>query len=403
MIRQSDLHYRSCATIGGNPTANYGVTPYTYHWSPSASLNSATISNPCASPTVTTTYTVTVTDHLGCTATDNVTVTVNPKPTVTVTASPSSTICTGFGTILTASGATSYSWSPSTGLSATTGTSVTASPTTTTTYTVTGTDNNGCTNTSSITVTVASPPPAFTISGNFDNCATTCQYTISPFTTTNTTWTWSVNGSPAQAFTTNPFTINWGTSGLNLLSSGGTITVTATNSGCTTTSTFKVSGCCQGDGNVKVYNDTTINATPNPQVSNGSIIINGILTISGTNTNVIWSADKVKLGSNAKIIINQGCTLYITNNSDLYACSSMWDGIYVNGTGIVNIDGSSIIEDAINAVVSNTGGVFKISQSTLLNNYNNIIINPYSGTYSSYIKGSKLYSMKTGLQKIKPE
>ncbi len=58
--------------IGGNPTASNGISPYTYLWTPSSGLNSTTIANPIATSTVTTTYTVTVTDAIGCSAKDSV-------------------------------------------------------------------------------------------------------------------------------------------------------------------------------------------------------------------------------------------------------------------------------------------------------------------------------------------
>ena len=47
-----------------------------YSWSPVTGLSSASVSNPTAKPSVTTTYTLTVTDARGCKASDNVTVTV---------------------------------------------------------------------------------------------------------------------------------------------------------------------------------------------------------------------------------------------------------------------------------------------------------------------------------------
>jgi gliding motility-associated-like protein len=49
-------------------------------WSPATGLSDAAIADPIASPTITTTYTVQVTDSIGCTATDDVTVTVNDPP-----------------------------------------------------------------------------------------------------------------------------------------------------------------------------------------------------------------------------------------------------------------------------------------------------------------------------------
>jgi len=84
--------------------------------------------------------------------------TVNASP-FTVTPA-TSTICLGTSTILTASGAASYSWSPATGLSSATGASVTANPRTTTTYTVTATYANGTVSTATATVKVNSIPLA---------------------------------------------------------------------------------------------------------------------------------------------------------------------------------------------------------------------------------------------------
>ncbi|MFI5150587.1 MAG: PKD domain-containing protein [Bacteroidia bacterium] len=67
-------------------TASGGDSVYTYQWIPAAGLSSATISNPVATPSVTTTYTVIVSDNCG-TPTDSamVTVTVYPLPVVSFT------------------------------------------------------------------------------------------------------------------------------------------------------------------------------------------------------------------------------------------------------------------------------------------------------------------------------
>ena len=62
--------------IGGNPTASGGTAPYTYNWTPTESLDDASIANPIASPIAATTYTVIVTDDNGCEDTDEMTVTV---------------------------------------------------------------------------------------------------------------------------------------------------------------------------------------------------------------------------------------------------------------------------------------------------------------------------------------
>jgi len=54
--------------------STYYGNSYSYLWTPSTGLNSATIHNPNASPTVTTTYYVTVRDQWGCTWRDSVTI-----------------------------------------------------------------------------------------------------------------------------------------------------------------------------------------------------------------------------------------------------------------------------------------------------------------------------------------
>ncbi len=126
-----------------------------FSWLPTTGLSAANTQNPVASPTVTTTYTVTSLSG-NCTSTDAVIVTVNPVPTVT--ASPASvTICAGSPTTLVGGGASTYNWQPGN----LNGASVSVSPASTTTYTVTGTTASGCTNTATSTVTT-NPLPTVT-------------------------------------------------------------------------------------------------------------------------------------------------------------------------------------------------------------------------------------------------
>lgn len=54
----------------------------TYSWTPSASLNNGTIANPIANPSVTTMYTVNISNYGNCTVPATVLVRVNPTPTV---------------------------------------------------------------------------------------------------------------------------------------------------------------------------------------------------------------------------------------------------------------------------------------------------------------------------------
>jgi hypothetical protein len=65
------------ALLGGSPTASGTLGPYTYVWTPSATLDNNTLANPNATPIITTIYSVTVTDiSTGCAANANVTITV---------------------------------------------------------------------------------------------------------------------------------------------------------------------------------------------------------------------------------------------------------------------------------------------------------------------------------------
>ncbi|MBI1838066.1 MAG: PKD domain-containing protein, partial [Flavobacteriia bacterium] len=98
--------------IGDAPSATGGNGVYTYSWSPSATLSNATVSNPTASPVAPTTYTLTVTDGLGCTATDAVSITMSGSPVIT-NATTTQTICSGTtASIIPTSSVvgTTYSW-----------------------------------------------------------------------------------------------------------------------------------------------------------------------------------------------------------------------------------------------------------------------------------------------------
>lgn len=142
--------------IGSNTTLN-GTGGGTYVWTPAASLSNASIYNPIASPTVTTTYILTVASG-SCSDNDTITIVVNSLPTANAGADDA--ICFGSSTSLSASGGTGFNWSPSTGLSSSTINNPVADPTATTTYTVEVTDANGCVDTDEITITVNALPTA---------------------------------------------------------------------------------------------------------------------------------------------------------------------------------------------------------------------------------------------------
>jgi gliding motility-associated-like protein len=146
------------AICTGNSASLSASGGSTYAWSPGTGLSSVSIYNPIASPTLTSTYTVVVTNSNGCTASDNIIVTVNNLPAAN--AGSDAAICPGNSTQLTASGGTTYSWSPAFGLSNTNIYNPIASPSSTTNYAVTVTDVNGCSAIDNVSITVNPIPNA---------------------------------------------------------------------------------------------------------------------------------------------------------------------------------------------------------------------------------------------------
>ncbi len=153
------------AVICKGDTTSIGAPPVlgvTYSWLPVAGLNSATSSQPKASPAATTTYTLTTSTSF-CSSTDTVSVKVNPLPTAN--AGPDKTICLGDTTKIGTPAllGNTYSWSPAAGLNSTVLAQPNASPLIPTTYTLTVTNTAfSCTNTDTVLVNVLPQPVANT-------------------------------------------------------------------------------------------------------------------------------------------------------------------------------------------------------------------------------------------------
>lgn len=103
----------------GNNTAVSAVAGggdgiYTYSWAPATGLSTTNAANATASPTVTTTYVVTVSDACGSTvAVDSVVVTVHPVPVLTITpdvTSGCSPVCVNFTGTASPSASVSCNW-----------------------------------------------------------------------------------------------------------------------------------------------------------------------------------------------------------------------------------------------------------------------------------------------------
>ncbi len=146
------------ATICSGSGTNLAVSGASFYvWS---SMNGLTTNNGganvVASPSSSSSYTVTGANASGCTGTISISVDVIPTPVIAVSAFPTS-VCEGSSSALTATGALSYTWSPASTLSNSSGSTVSATPLSTSVYTVTGSNGilpNICLATQTVEVVV---------------------------------------------------------------------------------------------------------------------------------------------------------------------------------------------------------------------------------------------------------
>ncbi len=162
----------NCATNTGTASASAtgGTGSFTYLWSPSPTSGTTSAINNLGAGT----YTVTVTDSLGCAHTSTVTVVSTGGPAVN--AGNNVTITAGSSTQLNGTGSAGgvFSWLPSSSLSCSNCANPVATPAQTTTYTLT-VSLNGCSATDTVTVFVDIKcgelfvPTAFSPNGDNEN------------------------------------------------------------------------------------------------------------------------------------------------------------------------------------------------------------------------------------------
>lgn len=164
-LKVSDLAGQDIGTLWKWSIELPGNVIVSYNWTPSTGLNNATVTNPLASPSVTTNYSVTVASSNGCTASGSALVTIG---TLSTTINSTNVTCFG-STNGTASmqvnggtGNITYNWSNGANSTSITGLA-------TGTYTCTVTDGSGCTAVKSITITSPAQLEGFATSQNA-NC-----------------------------------------------------------------------------------------------------------------------------------------------------------------------------------------------------------------------------------------
>jgi gliding motility-associated-like protein len=287
---------------GGNvQIGTAAVAGNTYSWSPSAGLSSTTIAQPIASPTVTTTYILTVTNSAtGCQDTDEVTVTVGTSPVAN--AGPDRSDCDGNGVIIgtPAIVGVTYSWSPTTGLSSTTVAQPTANPAVTTSYTVTVTNTaSGCTSSDVVLVRVGTTPVAN--AGPDHTICSGSSVTIGTVAIAGNSYSWSP------------------VSGLN------SSTVAQPSAGPTATTTYSVtvtqtsSGCQNSDAVVVTVNPLPVaNAGPDKTMCNGDSVQIGSTAVAGNTYSwspVIGLSSSTVAQPMAHPLITTTYTLTVTNTA----------------------------------------------------------------------------------------
>jgi hypothetical protein len=225
-----------------------------YLWSNGATTPSITVS-----PTVNTTYTVSVQESGECTGFETIEVVVNPKPTAS--AGADKIVCKGETTTLTASGGVSYLWSTG----ATTA-SINVTPLVTTTYIVTVTDANGCTDDDEVIVTVNNP-----VIGSVNN-ATICRGESATLTASGgTSYLWSTGASTASITVSPISTTTYSVVVTNSLGCSSTLNSTVTVNPLPTY-TFGTKEC---EVFVAVYNVTFSTDASQVSVSAGTLVNNG--------------------------------------------------------------------------------------------------------------------------------
>jgi hypothetical protein len=301
------ISYTTTATVNATPTAaptnsspicKSGTVILTanptnasvYSWS-GASLSSTTAQNPTATPTVTATYSLTVTDgsgNPGCSPATVYTtsVTVNAIPTAAPT--NNGPLCAGSTLTLTANpgGSTNtYSWSGP-NLSSTTAQNPTATPTVTATYSLTvsyGTGYSGCSPATVYTTAATINPPGNWLGGTSTDWATSANWCGSvPRTTTNVLIPSGTTYYPvitSGTDTANNLTIQ---SGASVTINGGTLQIrgTISNSGtfADTGGTVEMKGSSAQTIPANTFSGNTIK---NLTINNSSgVTLGGTLSVS---------------------------------------------------------------------------------------------------------------------------
>jgi len=308
-----------------------GVTPYTYSWNPSGQTTAAATGLSAG------TYTLIITDNVGCSNTSTVIIAESASP-INVLANVVNATCnnnSGSAFVSSLSGGTTpytYLWNPS-GQTTATATGLSAG-----TYTVTVTDADGCTGTTS--APLSQTPIILNVGTGFTDAICT--------SSTGSANLFSVSGG------TTPYTYLWSpgnqtTTTITGLSAGNYTLVVTDAYGCTGTSTDLVG---QSPETIGVQTGNTSTACNG---STGSVTVTNILGGTGPYT-YVWNPG----GQPTITATGLSAGTYTVTVTDTYGCSSSTAIAIVTATTLIPSTGAT--PTACNAsngstiVTSVTGG-----------------------------------------------
>jgi large repetitive protein len=289
-----------------------------YGWNTNPSQTTSTATNLYAG-----TYTVTVTDENGCTTTSSVTIT-EPPTLISSISTQTNVLCFGGNngsatvTYSGGSGTPTYSWNTNP-----VQTGATAIDLTATTYTVTVTDANGCTTSSSVTIT---EPPLLT--ANIPSHTDILCFggnNGSAIAVTN-----GGEGTPTYSWNTNP--VQTTSTASNLIAGNYTVTVTDAN-GCTASSSVLITEPAQLAAAISGSSNVNCNAGSD---GSASVTVNGGVVPYA----YIWSP----AGGTDSVAVNLPADNYSVTITDANGCSTIQTVVITQPSALsLSVDGASTI------------------------------------------------------------
>lgn len=341
------------------------LTGYSYSWTGPNGFTSTSQNPSITNATAAASGTYNLVATLGTVqCSSSVNVIVNPKPVVFVTPA-SASICQGNNISLTASGADGYIWSPASGLSGTTISNPIANPTTTTTYTVIGANLSGCSDTTTVTITV-NPLPVITFTpANPSICA----------------------GQSVNVTANGASTYNWSPSSGISNTTSATVVANPLNTTIYTVVGTSTAGCTNTE-NVTV----TVNAVPNVSINptNPAICYGASTNLVATGaSSYVWSpATGLNNTTGATVTASpSNTTIYQVIGSTPQGCADTTSvTLIVNPLPVVTVTPNNPVICQGNSTVLNFGGAssYTVSPLTGLTGFTGSSVNAAPQSSTSY-------------------